>query len=457
MPTCQGTKKNGTPCRRNVKEGQQYCWHHRPWYKRWRRTISRGLTAGFIVGGILAIIGLWADLSGLGLLRQRTTVSRMGGDFRVAVAGFALQGHSVSEGIGKELAEGVFLRLEETFDEIDLGFTTAVWGPDQVGMIQGKNEVDRAKAAAHIADTIGADMVIYGSVDVTDAVWQVVPEFYVATDSFFQAQEITGQHELGTPLSILGRGNVADRIEVSSELTSRSQVLSHIAIGLAYYAVRNYEKASESFQHAQATEEWDDDAGRKVLYLLIGNVAVKQNDFELAEEYYQQSLELDSDYARGYLGLADVYYRQAIKPFDETLEPAKTDIDLISRAVDAYRQATRAAYQPPLADIVTKAHFGLGQSYFMRVYSGNENSFNAAISEFQAVVEEYGDGANPRVQELAAESHARLGLIYDLSGRTSWAINEYQQAISLLNRNPDRRAEYENRLRKLTNQGDNTH
>jgi len=377
------------------------------------------------------------------------STGRMTGDFRIAVAGFVQNGQSDDPGIGAGLAQGLYLRLVQTYNEIDPGFTVTIWGPDQIGMIKGQNRDERADSAAQIAKKVGADVVVYGMIDIGDVICQVSPEFYVSIGNFYQAGEITGQHELGEPIIIAGRGNIADRIEVSSELTSRVQALSCITVGLAYYSIQDFSEALDSFRLAEDIEGWGDGEGRQVLYLLIGNAAIKSDDFGTAEVYYRRSLELDPAYARGYLGLADLYYRRALQPFEETMDPAETDLGLISLAIATYEQATRIARQPPLADISTKAHFGLGQSYFMRVYAGEERAFDPAIAEFKAVIEEYAGGSNPRVTELAAESHARLGLIYDLSGRPDLAVESYQTAALLLRDNPDRRYLYEERARAI--------
>lgn len=433
------------------------------------RRLGLELRVGFALLGIL-IVGS-AFVLYLALRPQLPT--RMTGDFRIAVAGFAERGHSGISEIGMELAEGVYLRLEQTFEELDLGFTVTVWGPNQVGTIEGQSYDVRAESAAQIAESIGADVVVYGVVDTTDAVWQVTPEFYVSAENFYEAEEITGQHALGAPLSITGKGGIADRIQVSNEWTSRVQVLSKITVGLAYYSVRDFKQALTTFQSAEGIEVWEESEGKQVLHLLIGNASGKiaalklrdvveqkealrldeirecNEDLKVAETYYQKSSALDTEYARAYVGLANVYYMQALSPFVKTMEPADVDFDKMSLSIATYEKALKAAHQPPLSDVSTKVHFGLGQCHFMLVYSENAEFFNTAIAEFEAVIEEYANGDNPRVRELAAESHARLGRIYVLSEHTDWAIEEYQAAASLLYDNPDRQALYKQTAREL--------
>jgi hypothetical protein len=65
------------------------------------------------------------------------------------------------------------------------------------------------------------------------------------------------------------------------------------------------------------------------------------------------------------------------------------------------------------------------------------------VDEFQQVIREYGDGKNPRVREFAAESHARMGLLYLFSGYPMDASKEYQLAADLLFDNAERQAQYQ--------------
>ncbi|HEY4759614.1 MAG TPA: tetratricopeptide repeat protein [Thermoguttaceae bacterium] len=271
----------------------------------------------------------------------------------------------------------------------------------------------------------------------------------MTSKNFYEAQEIVGQHEIGTPLLLSGQGNIADRIEISGKLSARIQALSRITVGLAYYSVRRFDRALTILQSTETVEGWEDSEGKQVLYLLIGNAAGKLSDFGVAAAYYERSRKLDPDYARAYIGLANVDRSLALKLFEQTQNPADIDSDLIDQAVRTYQQAIKAAHQSSLSDVSTKVHFGLGECYLLRTYSGKEQSFDAAVGEFRAVIGEYADGANPRVRELAAESHARLGLIYDLSGHTDQAIKEYQMAATLLYDNPDRQLEYQQRAQKL--------
>ncbi len=378
--------------------------------------------------------------------------SQMRGDFRIAVASFAIDDQIADPDMGEELAQNFYTSLQNAFDQTPLDFVVSIWGPEQVGKIRGQSQEDRTRAAEQLAHKIDADVIVYGWVESTDNIWQIVPEFYISAENFYEGQEITGPYNMGTAIYVAKQQvELLTRFEVNSELFSRAEALSYITIGIVHYSSRDPEhlgKALDYFQLADEVKNWDAQEGKQVLYLLMGGTAFKLNDLELAKTYYRKSLTLDPEYARAYLGLAGIFYMQALEFAGEAEEPTGIDISLLNKAIDTYTRALEMPYQPPFSDVATKVHFGLGQCYFALVYSGEKDSFNLAISEFEAVIAEYSDGANPRVLEAAAESYARLGLIYDLSGYPDLAIENYKMAVSL-STNLERQAIYEERWREI--------
>lgn len=372
----------------------------------------------------------------------------MAGDFRIAVAGFSESGSSTSS-LATNLSEGVHLRLQNTFAEINPNFTVTIWGPAKVGTIKGKDASERTIAAKKVAERIGADLIVYGNLSDQDNTWHLSPEFYVSAANFYQAEEITGQHSLGTIISIIGQGNIADRISLSTELSSRVQTLAQISIGLAYYSIGDFKKALDHFQIAEKSDGGEDAKGLEVIYLLAGNASLQSKEVELASTYFQKAVSIDPEYARGYLGVAHIYYRQALLSFEKSLNPVDIDYALLDRALATLQRASVATNQPAQSDISTKIHFELGQIFLMQVYSGHETSFQPAIEEFEAVITDYGNGKNPRIQERVAEAHARLGLIYRLSGYIELAVTEYQLSTLLLAQNSERRMYFEQTLVEL--------
>jgi tetratricopeptide (TPR) repeat protein len=434
MARCQGKNRNGTQCARTVSDDQKHCWQHRPTFRRWLRRIT---FSGVFVA-ILTIIGFFADLSGLGFISPFRKPERMTGDFRIAVAGFAEQPANTGTSIGTELAAGVSQKLQSNIDEVALNFTVTIWGPERVGVIQGADEDERAQAAAQLAEDIGANLVVYGIVNHTDEPWHLLPEFYVATEEFSEANEITGPHNLGTGLLLIRRANIAERIETSQDLTARTQILTQIAVGLAYYAITEYEQAYQTFASVTEMDAWQSLEGQEVVYLLAGNAAMKIEDLDLSEQFYEASLDLDPDYSRGYLGLAGIHYLRALIPYQETGDPTQIEQQELELAIANFNQSAMAANQPPLANIKEKRHFGMGQVYLAQALAGDEQMLNQAVVEFNAVITAYDSEGNHTLRQIAGESHARLGLIYRLSGNNPKALEEYNLATNLLYDNPER-------------------
>ena len=85
----------------------------------------------------------------------------------------------------------------------------------------------------------------------------------------------------------------------------------------------------------------------------------------------------------------------------------------------------------------------------MQAYSGKIKSIELAIKEFDIVVSEYEKENNHRIQDLAAEAHARLGLAYLLTGHNEEAVEEYRLAAVTLSGNSKRAAYYEQRAKQL--------
>jgi hypothetical protein len=80
------------------------------------------------------------------------------------------------------------------------------------------------------------------------------------------------------------------------------------------------------------------------------------------------------------------------------------------RAIDGYTSVLTATLKPPLADVDTKAAFGLGRVYICLSHADPNHvaDYEArARTELDRIIADYSRG-NPRVKELAAEAHGFL-------------------------------------------------
>jgi tetratricopeptide (TPR) repeat protein len=448
MAQCRGKNKDGTPCKNLVPKGKKYCHHHG------RRRFWKNLSVSAIVSIILVVIGLIADLFGISgfNLRQVLFQEKMTGDFRIAVAGFAEKGVNMQSHLGYELADSVKLHLNENLTEIKPGLIITVWGPDRVGVIYGDTAEARAVEAERIAQRIHADMIVYGLIETNgQGEYTVTPEFYISAENYYEASEITGEHDLGTSFQIVSSSNPALRYEFGEQMYTRSKALSIISVGLAYFAIHDYQKALDIFRSAENIDGWQDRQGKQVLYAMIGYAAGKAAKYDLANTALNKAIEIDPNYTRPYIGMANLAYIQALAPFDKSKDPKDIDLKSLEDCFRYLNMAEQAPKKPPLADIETKIHFSRGQCYWLKTYSAQLPTFDLAVSEFDKVITAYDDGSNPRIQELAGESYARLGLIYDLSGYKELAGHQYQTAAELLKDIPGRYELYKKRANELLN------
>lgn len=410
-------------------------------------TLRQKLTLSFLL--LFVFIGLPSIYWGYGYLYP----TQMTGDFRVAVAQFNWQGEGSD--ISFELSDGIALKLEENLATAQQDLTITVWGPNQVGMVNGLTPEERATAAAGLAEKIGADIVIYGVMDASNSNLVTTPEFYISDKNLVDAQEITGQHQLGLSFLIPGAANnTATRVNFSNKLTGRTALLSELIVGLAYYSAHEYELALTSFQKVETSEIWQEVGGKEVLYLLLGNAFGKSKQWAEAELAFNESIKLDGEYARAYVGLAGIYYAYALSEVAQENgkeDFSKLNLEQLNHSIDLYNHGLAAKNQPALSNIEAKVHFGLGQCYFIADLANGSFAFELAIKEFSEVVTAYGDGANPRIKEITAESHARLGLIYYLLGDYAAAKQEYEQAIELLADQPGRQEVFKDRLNEIDN------
>jgi tetratricopeptide (TPR) repeat protein len=208
--------------------------------------------------------------------------------------------------------------------------------------------------------------------------------------------------------------------------------------GLSLYFIHAYEEAYLMFSEANNENYWQANKGREVVYLFQGNAAGKASMFDNAKEAYLRSLDIEPDYARAHAGLGSVYYLQSLDGVtSDNFQPEKTELN---KAIKSYEEALLAEIQPPSADIPTKVAFGLAQVYLTQWFSGAD-TLNSAVSQFEFVVKQYNDGKNPRVQELAAESYGRFGLIARHDDHYDDAIIQFTKAIEI-STIPNRRGLY---------------
>jgi len=364
----------------------------------------------------------------------------MTGVWNVAVADFTSTGKQpISRDVTEKASNVFYSQLNQELSNLasELGLSIDVWSPKKTGKIEGATQAEKR------ANAIGANILIYGTVERDDGTLKISPEFFVDITDTYETEELVGEHAFGSSVMLYEDGkNLSSRIEVNQELARRAQALSMVTKGLTYYVQHQYQAALDWFDKANHQNDlWDEDPGddsnqgREVIYQFAGNSAALMYQYDLAEADYQEALVFNHEYARAYLGLGQLRYFQALEGV--TADSYNYDLDLLDEAMDYIDQGLSAEYQPLTADVPAKAAFLKGQVYIAR-WLVNQSPVEKSQEQFKLVIEAYNNGENERLTEFAAESYARLGLIERQLGNLEAAI-EYYDAAQRLTTHPGRK------------------
>lgn len=386
-----------------------------------------------IVGAFLAAI-LWFVIP-----RMPDKFSKQ---FNIAVSEFVVQdenGKTIHSPAGFDLADTITNQIEANFNDLRLNtvITYEIWGPDKTKVIHTEDE------AREFANSTGATIIIYGWIKQSNGLSFFSPQFYVNHTAFKEAEEITGQHELGQ--NVQGRTNEGMLLIENPGVQARVNGMSMLTIGLVYYSVDRFDEAFSFFEKAN-NPDWVG-SGKEVVYLLLGNTYIREasqtKDFSnlpTAEQYYQLALDVNPNYGRAMIGEANVLYLRAYTQEDCN----SSGLDAASAELD---QAFTLQGQPVSANIEPKVHFYRGQIALIRYdcQLPGDDWVTAAEQEFKWVVDRYETDPESdeslSIQFFVSLAYARLGyLAYNLHNNANTAITYMQKAIALTS--PVNKADY---------------
>lgn len=379
-------------------------------------------------------------------------------DVGVVVAQFALPDDgSISSADADELIAQFSRLLESELQETmsRLRLTVGVLSPEEVGRIEGDTVSDRRENARDLARSRGADIVVYGSMtrnEVTGEV-ELQPEYYVVPDSFTDAQEMTGAFRFGRPIAL--HDPITQALNAEGALSSRTTALAHVVTGLVKYVLQeDYAGALESFESATGVPDWNEQEGREVLHILLGNArlklaqqaAVECNRAEVLEQVdqavseYEQARDLADNYARAYAGLAAATYLQALWTPEENDGCANQliDLDLLEQTLAHVEQAQTADDQPDEIGVESKVLLTKAQALFWlwnTVGEFSDEEYESLLDDFQRTTERilnnYEEGTYPSVASLAIEAYSLRGAVKQINGDCRAAIGEYANALEI--------------------------
>jgi tetratricopeptide (TPR) repeat protein len=359
----------------------------------------------------------------------------MQGDFNVAVARF-----SVASGVTAPPPEieGFEDTLAEQITEELSGLQPSkaqVWSPGRTGDLADPSPEVRASRMRARAQAIDADIIVSGVVrsagprDVT-----VNPELYLSDRQLPNAWELIGQHEFpgitrsARTLTFSG----AFRTKLRSDFAERARGLTRFVAGLSAYAEGDYAEALRHLTAAQS--DWDSAEGKAMLALFRGNTAGKLGQYKAARMHYLKAVQARPGDSRALLGLAELTYHRARGSCERDGGVDRTGL---MKALDQYAAAAQATYRPPGADVESKAAFGRGRVHSCLSQAAIADHWAEAEAAFRTVIRTYESG-NRRIEPLASEAWAGLGLVWLPAEGTTQpadayrrAVDAYQEAINL--------------------------
>jgi tetratricopeptide (TPR) repeat protein len=342
----------------------------------------------------------------------------MGGAFNVAVAELAVTG--AEQEVGLDISEAVYDQIVQDLS-VQTDIDIEVAEPGAVRILPGDTSEARAEAAAMLAERVEADVVVFGTVDMSEGLTDVAAEFFVSDRGLTGAEELAGVYPLDT-IRLATTDPVAVRRRTADSLQPRILSLTQLVLGLSHYQLNEYSEAQTLFEDALAS--WPGSNGREVVLSLLGNVTGLQIDLDAAEGYFADALSLDPDYARARFGAAEVTYQRSRGPRCGT--NGEPDVAGLEDAVAQFEEVIDLP-GPPLAYIPERARIEIGKIYQCLFLNGGGH-LEEAREILEDAIADISD--ETRLIDLTADAHFSLGLYHLLEGDQGAAIAEFEAAVA---------------------------
>jgi tetratricopeptide (TPR) repeat protein len=422
-----------------------------------RRLQRISIAASAVLGVVLLVYALIST----GVIASFRTPARMQGIYNLAVAeiGWVSDGGEIlpsENGAGLRLSEWLAGFLQE---ELSSDPNLWVWNdrPDlrrqnvKIGRVDPFSPGDGAEAASSIVERLGADMLVYGDIDLRHSPAELTLKFWLAPQDYGGFEEIQGAHKITSPIVILNPSDPG--LEVQPELRRQTAGLAWIAMGLTHAQLGQSQAALDALQKAETmlpeSEVVQFLLGREYLFQAGRDLAQQEVLEQAAERAFLASTRINPQYARGYIGLGSVYFTWAQRmQLDVELETSgNTDLstaaELLEQAIAAYQAAIDL--QPDPADygapVVEIASLGLGKSYrlmgFVQLFGNNQTQaalfFDRAIQTLQPLGELFEATGQARylAQTLEGLGNAYTGRGYfnEIQQSYTQMLDDYQLAL----------------------------
>ena len=382
--------------------------------------------------------------------------SPMLGDFNIAIMRFSQnvdgewQPTTRSTSISRFLAD----YLDEEYKAADFGLSVQVLYDDTC------NSVRDSREAAEVAQSLNAQIVIYGTLEEVHQAMVVRPRFYVEEASFEdEVTEVTGPYEiLGFTIDCSGDDCLEEDI-----LTTRAEILLAFTEGLTYFATNDpakMENARRAFERAirllenlaQFAPDVPDSRvveSTAIFYIMAARTYRYLGDFEQAQASIEEAFNRHPNYDRAYLEQGNLFY-----DLGRHTEP--WDVAYFNRAAEDYRLAAEYADELANSHTLAKSLVNLGFTYVTLGHLAPPDEKNSLIEQglpyFAEVIQMWQgvEAGDNRLQDLAAIAAYAQGIAYEQLLDLSRAAESYRHCIEWVIENPNQRELCETQLAVVT-------
>jgi tetratricopeptide (TPR) repeat protein len=322
------------------------------WEVQTRRRPPTLALAGVVAAALLAL-GLLAWIA-LQVTPSTVPPPPMQSEFNIAVASFGaidpvtgqVQESATGQAVSRWLFEGLERELQSQVGQVPLAEKIELRHDTTTPVVQGATAAARAAAAAELARTINAHVVVYGYLVPDGNANTLQVELYVSP----QASEeefggLVGNHALGSTLRLpqnLDTSNSRANIAVSNQLNLRSRILLWLTLGLTQDLIGSNAQALATLQRAeQELQDWRDADGKELLFYLQGRQHLFLSQLDEAQQALDRALAINPDFARAAIALGGVDITRANQIEDDAARLAP-DGPLV-QAIDGQRRGLALA------------------------------------------------------------------------------------------------------------------
>ena len=282
-----------------------------------------------------------------------------------------------------------------------------------------------APTQPRVAERVDADVVVFGTMDMSQGLTDIAAEFYVSDRGLTGAEELSGVYPLDS-VRLATTDPVAVRRRTSEVLEPKMVALAQLVVGLSHYQLNEYVEAEALFRDAFAS--WPGSAGGtnglEAMLSLLGNDTGLQDDLDAAELFYSQALDLDPDYGRALFGAAEVVFQRS--KGSRCAGSGEADVAGLKDAVRRFEEIIDLP-GPPLAFLPERARVEIGRIY-MCLSSNGVDHREEAREILEGVIADI--SGETRLIDLA-DTHFSLGVNHLLTNDQAAAIAEFETAVEI--------------------------